>query len=806
MVHASADLAPLFLIPRLRQQQPLLHSLPTNSSSNSAADFIPSPLSIHLKHLIERRRAVKRSKHHPQPLPVPPLPASAPPRSVACGIPPLPQTAGVAAAAVGQQQLHQQQLDQLQDTQLLQLTGGPPPEGLGVAGRDVVSLSCDPAEADAVSPSFADAASIEAVAAAALARWQEATAAAATTGSAAAAAAAERDDRPFWQGLCDRIFYSRDLLPVSSLAALLRLICCRYTPTIAAAAPFFLQHFAPPQQQQQMESSTQQQQQQRPLHQQRLPSQRPVPASLLLPLTREFIDDVHCLSAAAAADLAAVFAVSNCCSIELLQLLVRRSIDTWLLPEQQLEQQRQQLQQQQQQLQQLFAIQPEAVSCFSPQEFAVFCSALHHLLQQAQPVHEKRAQQQQQETLLHLLSLPEFLSSAAAFLLRCSPQKNCLQQQAALGSLAGLAADALQQQQRHQQQQHEQLLQLGKASIELLKAADAFIPWKDEAAAAAAASFSSAASTSASTAAHSAKETARLMSLISKTFAGGPSQLQRQEATEQQQELQHEEGQKENPNESLNGGENRAKGTRADEALQQQPGAAALQFLLQYTRDQLLRLQSLLQQKQQQQERDQPPAKSAATAASAATGAVTDRLQYVLLNPWEVPTAETLQLMASVAAATAAAATVLLQPLLVERSRKNAQHSLQQRYQQLLLQLLRAIGVGAVDAAAPAAPLLQATAERLMACVGLIMSAAGASLLPAATDACRALLLLHLLPSDEQKLQRPAAMKASAEVVGWRGPAAAAVLHLCCLFAYKTMLCACITFHSWHAPPRGLCS
>ncbi|CDJ59818.1 hypothetical protein, conserved [Eimeria maxima] len=730
VVHASADLAPLFIIPRLRQQQPFLNSLPSSShNSNTAGDFIPSPLAIHLKHLIQRRRAAKRSKHHPHSLPIPPLPAVAPPKGVACGVPFLPQDGGIAAAAVGQQQLQQQQLYQLQDTQLLQLAGGPPPEGLGVAGRDVVSLSGDAAEADSVSPGFAAAFSLEAVASAALARWRESEAAAAATGSAAAAAATERDDSPFWQGLCDRIFYSRDLLPVSSLGAVLRLICCRYNTTTAAAVPFFRQHFALPQQLQ-LERSTVQQ---RLLLQQRLPSGRPVSASLLLTLTREFIDDIQCLSPAAAADLIAVFATCNCCSIELLQLLVRRSIDTWLLPEEQLEHQRLELQQQQQQ--QLFAMKPEAINCFSPHEFAVFCSALQHLVQQAQPLLQRRAQQQhQQRTLVQLLPLAELLCSATAFLLRFSPQEHKIQKQATVGSLAALAADALQQYQQQKQQQ-EQLLQLTKASVELLEAADAFIPLGQDEAAAAGQSVPCATATAAagaSAAAFSAKETGRLMSVLSTAAAAGASHMPRQLGLQQQrgllqhqqqrlqpQEMYRQERHQENHRDAMKGEERRAEGAAY---LTQQPGAAALLFMLQQTREQLMVLHSLL--KQEQRERNEPPADSASASAAPSEAAASTHLQYVPLNPWEVPTADILQLMETVGAATAAAERVLLQPLLLRLSRKNAQHPLQQRQQQSLFQLLRDVLAPAVVGGAAAAPLLQAAAESLVRSVGLIISEA----------------------------------------------------------------------------------
>lgn len=650
---------------------------------------------------------------------------------MAHAVPPLPQYAATAAAAVGQQQLQQQQLFQLQDMRLLELRGGSPREGLGLAGRDVVCLSKDATAADAVSPSFAVTESLEAVAAAALHRWQQAEAAASGLPQ-AAVAASERDDKPFWESLCDRIFSSRDLLPVSSLSALLRLICCRYAPRATASVPYFLQHFYT----QPLDSSTKRQRQQ-PLQQYRLPSQRPVSASLLLPLTREFIDDMHCISATAAANIAAIFAASNCFSVELLQLLLRRSIDTWMLPEDKLLLQRQEQQQQQKQLRQIFAVKPEAVSRFSAQEFAVFCSSLQHLLQQAQL---------RQPHLLLFLPLSEFLSSAASLLLSSSKVEDCLQHNAALGSLAALAADALQQLKRQQQQQQQdQLLQLVKASEVLLRASDAFVSRGEEKA-----SEETTTRAALATAAFSSKETARLMSHLS-TFRTPDSfsspQQERQKQGKQPQELP-------DKVQGINSGP--AGGVCANSALQHQPGAATLLHLLQQVELELMQENSLLQQ-QLQLVPDQ--VNGAAVAYDDASGHV----KYTRLNPWEAPTVETLQLMNSVSAAIAATTTVLLQPLLLKRYHGNAKHPQQRRR---LLELLEEVGSPALAEADPSGTLVQAAARRVVRMVFAIIAAAGASLLPRAADACRALLLLLLLPPEaphRRELQHAVTLKASAK-------------------------------------------
>lgn len=690
---------------------------------------------------------------------------------MAHAVPPLPQYAATAAAAVGQQQLQQQQLFQLQDRRLLELRGGSPREGLGLAGRDVVSLSKDATAADAVSPSFAVTESLEAVAAAALHRWQEAEAAAAGLPQ-AAVAASERDDRPFWESLCDRIFSSRDLLPVSSLSALLRLICCRYAPRAAASVPYFLQHFYT----QPLDSSRKRQRQQ-PLQQYRLPSQRPVTASLLLPLTREFIDDVHCISATAAANIAAIFAASNCLSIELLQLLLRRSIDTWMLPEDKLLLQRQKQQQQQKQLRQIFAVKPEAVSRFSAQEFAVFCSSLQHLLQQAQL--------RQPHSLL-FLPLSEFLSSAASLLLSSSKVEDCLQHHAALGSLAALAADALQQlKQEQQQQQQDQLLQLIKASEVLLRASDAFVSRGEEKA-----SEETTGGAALATAAFSSKETARLMSLLS-TLRTPDSfsspQQERQKQGKQPQEL---------PDKVQENNSGPAGGVCADAVLQHQPGAATLLHLLQQVELELVQENSLLQQQLQL-------VPGQVSGAAVAYDDPSGHVKYTRMNPWEAPTVETLQLMNSVSAAIAATTTILLQPLLLERYHRNVKHPQQRRRCQRLLELLEEVGSPALAEADPSGTLVQAAARRVVRMVFAIIAAAGASLLPGAADACRALLLLLLLPPearDRWQLQHAVTLKASANFP-WGGTSR------CCRCRHPCSVClhAClgsVPQLSYSTPPR----
>ncbi|XP_026193965.1 uncharacterized protein LOC34618267, partial [Cyclospora cayetanensis] len=709
VVHAGADLPPLFIVPRLRQLQPLLQSL--SSSSSSTDTYMPSPLAINLKHLIQRRRTAKRSNYHPQLLPVPPPPAFPPSTGVAAASPPLPQSAAAAAAAVGQQQLQQQQLQQLQDSQLLQLHGEAPLYGLGFAGRNVVALGEDADAADAVSPTFAAVSSLERVAVAALTRWKAAAEAPSPSSpSPSSSAAADRDDQSFWKELCDRLYASRDVMPLTSLATVLRLICCRYLCTEAAASPYFLRHFAsfphlpdsslPPPSPQQLQHK-----------QQRLPSQRPVAASLLLPLTREFIDDAHCLSAAAAADVAAVYAVCNACSVDLLQLLLRRSVDTWLLPESELVAQRQQLQQvassQQRQQVQLFASKPDAMTSFSPHEFAVFCSAVQHLLKQAQPLlqrqaqerHQQQAQERHQQQAAPLLPLEAaFFRKASAFLLRCTDQqqKDAAQQQAALGSLAALAGDVL------QTQPQQQDTELFKACVELLRAADIFVPRRGAARDTATHTTKDTA-TDAAVVAFCCKETARLMACLNiPDTHGSPSTTPRTNF----------------------------------------PGATALHHML-------LQAAKLLQQQHEHLESGE----SVGTAhVSAPSMAAAGRLQYVALRRAQVPAAETLQLMRCVGDATAAAAQILMQPALKRRLGEGVHQQSQLHAEMQRLQQQQCLEKASALFTAPQAAEqreLQAAARQLVETVVSVITARGSSLLPSASDACRALLLLWLAAAEK---------------------------------------------------------
>lgn len=455
VVHPSADLPPLYVVPRQRQRQPLLDVFFSEASSASgeglvadaasledASAFVPSPLTGYLRLLCERRRARRRSRFHPRPLPLPPAPPVPTPRGEAPALPTRKVTAAAAALAVGQQQLSPSELRTLQEQRLLTLVGGVSADGLGAGGASTLSLLNSEASswgADRTSAAFCETSSLVPLAEKALQRWASLVvaedsrpleSALAAEKAACAVSALQREDLCFWNELADRLFDDRASLPVETIARLLRLMASRFSPASSAEPAFFLSHLCIERQASAADAPAVS----------RLRSCRPVRASLLAALCREFIDDAHRLSPAAACDLAAVMAAANCASLELCQLLYHRSVKTWMQSEAQVQQQREAAERAAQRgVTQIFSEEASSLGRFSSQEFAVFVSALVHQTLALQTLLHRRAPSQPRRLLF---PLSPFLEAAASFVRELRPQTDGPQFLAALESLAALVVES----------------------------------------------------------------------------------------------------------------------------------------------------------------------------------------------------------------------------------------------------------------------------------------------------------------------------------------------------------------------------
>ncbi|OEH75959.1 hypothetical protein cyc_01216 [Cyclospora cayetanensis] len=163
----------------------------------------------------------------------------------------------------------------------------------------------------------------------------------------------------------------------------------------------------------------------------------------------------------------------------------------------------------------------------------------------------------------------------------------------------------------------------------------------------------------------------------------------------------------------------------------------------------LLQAAKLLQQQHEHLESGE----SVGTAhVSAPSMAAAGRLQYVALRRAQVPAAETLQLMRCVGDATAAAAQILMQPALKRRLGEGVHQQSQLHAEMQRLQQQQCLEKASALFTAPQAAEqreLQAAARQLVETVVSVITARGSSLLPSASDACRALLLLWLAAAEK---------------------------------------------------------
>ncbi|KEP67299.1 UNVERIFIED_CONTAM: hypothetical protein HHA_223500 [Hammondia hammondi] len=366
-VHAS-DIAPPFLLLPLASPRPLL--------------------AYH--HRFRTRNRKRGSRFHPHPLPLPPPPLS-PPRSDAAHLfAGKPLAASAVSTAAGQQTLPPPLLRHLQA--LFPVFRGPecdPNCGVGPAGEAAGFALLPP-------PSLVEPRHLEDLARRALHAQGEAR---------DAASGACKSDRLFWRELAARVEKVRDLLPIESLVRLLTIITLNGASGTVRPVKQIFQAFET---QGEDTPATETNRTGLRLASETLPCVRPLPPRLLLASTREFLEDLKKLSPPATAALAATFAWSNCASSALLFALMERwawrqpraepnvqaHVKSEVKPLGERREAETGLEEDAENAKKSEEVETQGhLGDFTPADFALFVSALGHLLSQQEATHVKYSRQ-----------------------------------------------------------------------------------------------------------------------------------------------------------------------------------------------------------------------------------------------------------------------------------------------------------------------------------------------------------------------------------------------------------------------------
>ncbi|KFH01091.1 hypothetical protein TGMAS_223500 [Toxoplasma gondii MAS] len=366
-VHAS-DVAPPFLLLPLASPRPLL--------------------AYH--HRFRTRNRKRGSRFHPHPLPLPPPPLS-PPRSDAAHLfAGKPLAASAVSTAAGQQTLPPPLLRHLQG--LFPVFRGPecdPSCGVGPAG-EAAGLALLPP------PSLVEPRHLEDLARRALQARGE---------TRDAASGACKSDRLFWRELAARVEKVRDLLPIESLVRLLTILTLNGASGTVRPVKQIFQAFET---QDEDTPATPANRTGLRLASETLPCVRPLPPRLLLASTREFLEDLKKLSPPATAALAATFAWSNCTSSALLFALMERwawrqpraepsvqtDVESEVKPLGKRREAETGLEEEAENAKKLEAVETQGhLGDFTPADFALFVSALGHLLSQQEATQVKYSRQ-----------------------------------------------------------------------------------------------------------------------------------------------------------------------------------------------------------------------------------------------------------------------------------------------------------------------------------------------------------------------------------------------------------------------------